>query len=267
MSKNYRAAGEQMSAFAAARLRESGLYDIREADPYHVLAEKQDGTHIDLVLHSQNIPEKELKKRRSSNRARGVYTAHMFYAGRVPGSHEEDSEFLKKLHASRQMRDTVLRRYTSEEISRMVELRDNERYVLERCGIDRFYRDIFKDGSRRLVYYSPAGQSSEGILVVSMLPVTSDYEYVGTGHRASGHVPAAKVLEGRKLTDTVKVSVDPVHFALDPNTYHAVLTSDTSKYPARRAVAPDISLPQKPTIRKNGKIPKNAVTQGQLELF
>ncbi|MBI4895528.1 MAG: hypothetical protein HY831_03470 [Candidatus Aenigmarchaeota archaeon] len=269
-------AGNTMTTFLANRLEESRLYSIQERDHSHVLAvELEGGRTIYIAAHTSpgNMTLDQLKMLRSEQKEAGRYVGHIFYAGRTVDEKKvvKEREFLRKSKISPQRHRGSLKRYSKDEINRIMDLTEQELYVLDKCGTNKFYGEAFPDGVRRLTYYSPAGRYSEGILIVAMTPVVASYSHVGKGHVADGHVGDGRVLQNERLSNGVRVSFDPVHLELDQygESKHVIVTSDSSrvKYPPRLAADPQ-TTPPKPAYKlvKGSLVGENETIQ-QLNLF
>ena len=225
----------KMIEFLGQRLEESGLYTIREMDEKHVLAVDENGRKIYVAGHMRPVAEKELSGLRDRNKSNGFYTSHIFY--------KDGDNFFRKMKVGNTSRKGSLKKYTDDQINRMIELKDSENDVLNYCP-----KNFFKNGVQRLVYYNPEGAFPESILVVEMEDVMSDYTHIGRDHGAYGHVGSTAVLKGRKLTTTRQISLDPVHFELYEPNMHAMIESERSKYTFRKLVSTRTETPVQLTL-------------------
>jgi hypothetical protein len=168
---------ERMSEFVVGLFEESGRYDIRSYDRGHVLlVQKRDVTEnpreIYVVLHNRQMAISAYNSlvRSSINKRRLV--ANLFY--------KDGERFHVRLGKRGNFKgdDRSLKRYSVEEINKMLHLRGLEKAVLN---------DQQRD--RTLVYFQPLTERlAESVRGYEMGDVHLDYSHVDRDHSSYGFV-------------------------------------------------------------------------------
>jgi hypothetical protein len=159
---------QQMTDFLAARLEDSGLYDIRASDADGILLREKSGLTCTAYIftHADKTPVWKVAQANRGYHDAGFYTAHVFL--------QDKDEFFRPLSRRERQYRKSLKHYKKEDIDRMVKLSDLERFVLKRYPAE----------LPELAYYSPR---PEAIVSYTMEQVGLDYSHLHHGDKGYGY--------------------------------------------------------------------------------
>lgn len=151
--------------YICSRLEDSGLYAVQERDHQHVLVTekaevREEPRTIDVVVPNFMLPVGNFVAAHHVNRNRGIYTTPILHK-------DGKTAFVRMVETNRSWRtDKSLKRYTPEQINKMISLRKIEKEVRERFG------------KNTLTYYQPETERlPESLRVFSLGVVILDYSY------------------------------------------------------------------------------------------
>ncbi len=166
---------EKMLVFIIGGIEESYMYDIKEADNSHILvAQKPDlfenPAHIEVLLHNEKTKLKDYERRISKNSIDGVFTADVFY--------KNEKDFMVRLGGKASFKGDYrsLKRYSKDELDKMIHLRGLEKSALES-----------QMGNPFLTYFQPeTARLDEGLRGYQMKDVHFDYSHIEEGDHGYG---------------------------------------------------------------------------------
>lgn len=202
---------EQMCDFLAGNIEEYGIYQILEKSNNHLLvkedscgAEHPKTTHI--LLDNYRRPIADAKRTLLENRRKRIFTSHIFY--------KDGENFMVRLGARGAFKkdSRSLKRYTDEQINKMVHLRGLEKSVLE-------------NGLAALDYYQPKTERlDEGIRIFRMVPVIFDYSHIVPGDPGYGFARNSVSADYRIAEEQIQKDGDAIGLAFDERRYLSMMS-------------------------------------------
>ena len=158
---------ERATQYICDSLEDSGLYTIMNKDHESVLVKRdnENETNIEVVIPNFLGAARNYTQRINRNSREQKFTCPVLYKDRK-------TTFVRLVDNNSWRTEESLKKYSSNEINRMIGLRKIEKYVMEHIG-------------NNLTYYQPkSDRLSEKILEIYLNPVNLDYSHIDRNHRS-----------------------------------------------------------------------------------
>lgn len=199
----------RMLEFTEGLIANSG-FTVQSRDYPFIRVQTEKGALVYVALHSIQMTFDEFDNLNRRNLSRGIYTAHVFF--------KDGKLFHVRLGAKGNFKsdDRSLKKYTKEEINRMIHLRGLEKKAL----------DLQRD-TNNLIYYQPRTERlEEALREYNLGHVILDYSHVDIKHQAYGFVKNRESIDYRIANEVFHTSERIKFNVINRGNLQAIISRD-----------------------------------------